>query len=100
MLAVIDSTLLWGVIIAASAWLALMSLRIITIELHHALAWHHLKIQAHTLRLEQYERLRHMLGQAGRAPASRQAVDLDDSTVDRMSESDIIDESPSLRRAA
>jgi hypothetical protein len=100
MLAVTDSSLLWVVIIAASAWFALMSLRIITIELRHAMAWHDLKVQAHTLRLEQYARLRQMLNYAGRPSTAPTAGHPAETTVDRMSERDIIAESRPLRRAA
>ncbi|MEM7228449.1 MAG: hypothetical protein AAF432_06505 [Planctomycetota bacterium] len=61
MLAAIEQPGIWLIVIAAMVWFGMMALKIVGIDLNYALSWHHLRIQAHTLRLEQHKRLQAMI---------------------------------------
>jgi len=74
MLAVIDNRETWLIVAIGGSWLVLMAFRIIGIDLMYAMAWHHLRVQAHQLRLEQYERIQAMMGRAVHEEAARRGI--------------------------
>jgi ribonuclease D len=65
---------LWVAVAIIAGWLVLMCLRVISVRIHNAIAWHDLKVEAHLLRRRQFERLESLRAYRVRAAEERRAA--------------------------